>query len=504
MTRVTSLNQRYAACAALVKAGIQIFAVGDPAGARFSAVVRRLVALDREDGGSYLDDLVGASKALNWRRITQPQPLEFNLGLREAVDEVTMQSARLRGAIADQELLDDLAAAAALLASNTSPLSSELLSAIEEVGARSCIVIAASKQAAAGLDSWLRQHKVPVVTAGELEGGHLQREQAYVVGPPRIYRHSLVTAPVTAEVSFLLPAWFRDRKVPRSPIAAYAEWAIQVEARVFTLGDTAEPVPDLADAEDEGRYLPQPVWGTRRSEEREPTAEEVNARKLLLSSNLAMWLDDGERIRSLDPRRARGERVTTTEVAAVREGTYLLLREGVTERAVLYQAALARLGPRAEAMTAAQTAWKRVLGQHLQRLGNRQVVKALRAVGISAADQARAWTDPSLIRPQSDQDFDRLLQWLDIPSQPTFGYATTLRTTLYEVSAEIGKQLEAAVADADLSELETVGHLGLAVDADGFRGILATRVLAISPFSEIVSRHEARVPFEDRGGMWLE
>lgn len=165
---------------------------------------------------------------------------------------------------------------------------------------------------------------------------------------------------------------------------------------------------------------------------------------------------------------------------------------------------LVKLGPQARAIDAAQAAWKRALAQRLQQHGYRRVVEDIRALGIKTADRARAWTDPSLIRPNSDQDFDRLLQWLGLPVQPTFGYATTLRKTLYLVSAGIGKQLEAAVAAADLSELDTVGHLSLDIDTEGFRGIIATRVLAVSPFTEIVPRHDARVPFEDRSGQWLE
>ena len=42
--------------------------------------------------------------------------------------------------------------------------------------------------------------------------------------------------------------------------------------------------------------------------------------------------------------------------------------------------------------------------------------------------------------------------------------------------------------------MERAGHLGLDVDTAGFRGILAARVLAISPHAEIVSRHDARIP----------
>lgn len=504
MSRIDVLNQRYEASARLVRAGVEIVAVGDPAGARLNVAVRRLMALVRDEGGSFLDDLVGAAKALRWRRITQPQPVAFNPSLEHLAAEVAKYAGRLRGAIGDEALLDELADAASGVTTTDSQVGAMLLRSIEEVGAASCLVVTASKPAAVGLCSWLQDCGVLVVTAGELERKQPEREQAYVVGPPRFFRSSLVTAPVTGSVSFVLPAWFGDRSIPRSAIAPYAEGAIRIEARVFTEGDTVEPVAELLnDSEDEDEYLPQPVWGNRRDGDREPSHEEVEARKLLLSGNFAMWLDDGDRIRSLDPDQPTGERVTFTDVSAVRTGTYLLLKQGETERDVLYQAAIARLA-RGEDVDHTQVVWKHLLAERIQEAGFRQVVRELREVGVKTADRARAWTDHNLIRPASDQDFEQLLQWLGIPVQPTFGYATMLRKTLYLVSAEIGKQLEAAVSAADLSELDATGHLSLEVKAEGFRGILATRVLAVSPYTEIVSRRDARVPFCDRSGQWLE
>lgn len=504
MSRIDALGQRYAASASLAQHGVEIVAVGDPAGARFNIATRRLMALVKDEGGPFHDDLVGAAKALRWRRITQPQPTAINPSLQHLASEVTKHARRLRGAIEDQALLDELTSSASELAETDSAVGSALLGSIEEVGAGTCVVVAASGPAAAGLDTWLRSKGVLVLTSGALERDQPGREQAYVVGPPRFYRSSLVTAPVTEAVSFLLPAWFGDRSVPRSAIAPYAEGAIRLEARVFVEGDTSEPVVDLADdSADENEYLPQPVWGNRRESDREPSSEEVAARKLLLSGNLAMWLDDGDRIRSLDPDQPAGERVTYTDVPAVRAGTYLLLRRGETERNALYQASIGRLA-RGDAVDQVQVAWKRLLAERIQEAGYQRVVRQLRDAGVKSSDRARAWTDPNLIRPASDQDFEKLLQWLGIPVQPTFGYATMLRKTLYQVSAEIGKQLETAVSAADLSELNAAGHLSLDVKAAGFRGILATRVLAVSPFTEVVSRNDARVPFEDRSGQWLE
>lgn len=503
------LNERYAASANLERVGIEIVAVNDPVGAHFNTAFRRLVALLQEEGGPYLDDLIGASRALRYRQVTQPQPLAHNPGLLSLADEVVRRAAGLNGAVSDQAVLDHLAAAAAQVGWNDPQVGSTLVRSLDEAGPGSSVVIAASRSAAVGLASWLQQpglrhHRALVLTAGDLEREQPRREQAYVVGPPRFYRPSLVTSPVTGDLSFLLPAWFGDRSVPESAIAAYAEGAIHIKAREFTDGASPEPEhepPFVGQNEDD--YVPQPAWGPRREVDREPSTEEVEARKLLLSGHLAMWLDDGERIRSLDPRPPAGERVTHTEVLAVRVGTYLLLRQGESEHTALHAAAIARLSS-GQIVDETQRAWKHELAQRIDAAGHREVSRQLRAAGVRSADRARAWTSPSLIRPSSDTDFERLLQWLGIPTQPTFGYATLLRKTIYLVSAEIGRQLERAISAHDLSELETSGHLRIDTKVEGFRGILATRILALSPFTEIVSRHEVRVPFEDRSAQWLE
>jgi hypothetical protein len=505
MSRIQGLNRRYAASASLVRSGVEVTVVGDPAGARLNTATRRLLVAARDDGPGLWDDLVGAAKLLRWRLITQPQPAAFNSGLQDGAEQVTRQAKRLRAAVANTLLLDELVAAAAAVCSAESALCAVLRQSIEEVGSSDCVVVAASPASKTSLSGWLGTLGVGVLAVGELERAQPAVEQVYVVGAPRFFRSSLVTAPVAGAVSFLMPAWFRDRSIPRSAIAPYADGAIRIEARIFTEGDVTETQPDAAQSDEvEDDFLPQPVWGSHESPTREPNSEEVDARKVLLAGNLALWLDDGERIRALDLRQPAGERVIYIEVSAVTPGTHLLLRTGETERPALYEAALALLGSRAQAINAAQRNWKGQLQVRLSQSGYRSVVRELRAAGIKTADRARAWTEPNLVRPHNDHDFDLLLEWLGIPIQPTFGYATTLRRALYQASADVREQLENAVSGADLTALERDGHLTLDVATAGFRGIVATRVLAIAPHSEIVPRHDARVPFQDRSGQWLE
>ncbi|RKF27963.1 hypothetical protein [Micromonospora globbae] len=504
MSRIAELNRRYAAAASVALNGVEVIAVGDPAGARLNAAVRRLLLAVRDDGPGLWEDLLSAAKALRWRLITQPQPARYNPAVVEMCEQVRRQVSRLRGAVADEALLDELATAAQAVGETVPPLGAVLIRSIEEAGGSECVVVAASKPAQMALATWLRDLDTSVLTAGELEREQPDRSQALVVGPPRFYRSSLVTAPIMSVIKFFVPAWFGDRSIPRSPIAAYADGAICIGATVSILGDTSGPVGEDGADEVEEDFLPQPSWGGRRSADRLPGADEVAARKVLLSGNLAIYLDDGDRIRALDPTQPPGERVVYTEVNAVRPGTYLLLRQGETERGALYRTALALLSAKGPAVDAAQKAWKEALARRLELISYPEAVRELRARGVRTADRVRAWTDPALIRPNRDEDFDALLSWLGIPIQPTFGLATMLRRAHHQASANLRDQLERAVSEADLSAMERDGHWRLDIGREGVRGLIATRVLAISPHTEIVLRHDARVPFEDRSGQWLE
>lgn len=504
MSRIDALNRRYAASASLVNYGVEILAVGDPVGARLNAAARQLMIAVREDGPGLWDDLEGAVKSLRWRLATHPQPIEFNPALKDGTAEVIRQARRLRNAVADDSLLEELSEAAAQVSASDPVLGAVLLRSINEVGPLDCVVVAASTAARAAMSDWLETSGVKVFTASELEHAATDVEQSYVVGPPRFFRSGLVTAPVTGALSFVMPAWFRDRGIPSSAIAPYADGAIHIQSRVFTEGDLTEPESPTEDETVEEDYLPRPVWGSRQSPDREPSSEEVEARKVLLSGGFALWLDDGERIRTVDPRQPVGERVTYTDVPSVHSGTYLLLRHGQTEHRALYDAALSRLGDRRVGIEESQQAWKQKLQARLDYLGRRAVARELSGRGVKTVDRAHAWASPNLVRPHSDHDFEQLLQWLTVPIQPSLGNATLLRRAIYQVSAEIREQLETAISAANMNVLERDGHLSLDAEGAGFRGIFATRVLAVSPHTEIVSRYDARVPFVDRSGQWLE
>jgi hypothetical protein len=512
MNRIEALVQRYDAAASLMRNGVEIVAVADPVGARYSRAVRRLLLASRDDPGLW-EDLIRPARILRWRQVTQPLPTGPAPGLRAAAREVIRQAKLLRGAVADDGILDDLSAVALEVAESQTPLSDTLYRLIDRTGPTQCAVVAASRPAQVSLSAGWGELGIRVLTAAELAREEICIDQAYAIGPPAFFGASLVTAPAAFAVSFLIPAWVQDRAVPSSAIARYADsGAIQVRSRIRAEASgeggygTDESDVREADAELAGDLLPQAGWTPPRAPLREPGSEEVTARKVLLSGSLAIWLDDsdGERIRTVDPSQPSGERVMYSPMDTVQPGTYLLLRRGETERGAVSAAALRLLGPRAGGIVATQHKWKERLTRRIESRGQGAVAADLRRRGVKTADRARAWTDPYLIRPQDDAAFRQLLEWLDIPVEPSYGNATTLRRTTHRVTADIRDQLQAAVDAADLARLVRDGHLSIETRLDGFRGMIATRVLAISPYAEIIPRHEARVPFTDRSAQWLE
>lgn len=482
-----------------------MIAVGDPVGAALNSAVRSVAVRVDEDNQHVWGDLLRVANALRWRRLTQPQPNRFNPALDDLVKAVRHQVKKLKGTVNDEDGLEKIDAAAVAVGQADSPLGEEIVRLAEEVGYSACVVVAKNDFARSGMKSWLDDFGIEVLLPGDLQSSGGGVEQSYIIGPPTFFPAALITAPATEGLAFLMPAWFGNRSLPIAAFREHAEGGIEIRSKVHLVGDLDSPTPagsEEIDVRDE--YYPQPIWGHRESEEREPASGEVEARKILLAGGLGLWLDDGEYIRALDPRLPEGHRVNYEAVGNVRPGTYLVLREGETEHGAMFEAALAELGDRGYAVLETQAQWKYALAERLDRKGTRQVIDELNLRQVKAASRVRAWTDPTLISPRREQDLALLLEWLDIPLIPSFANAVALRQAVYRASADLRRELENSVGKADLRALEAEGFMRLELEREGFRGMIVARVLARAPFTEIISRPLARVPFEDKAAQWLE
>lgn len=512
MSRIDTLMDRYEAAKSLVANGAEIVAVADPAGARLNAALRRVMIAARDDPDLW-DGIIAPAKLLRWRLATH---LQADTGLA-SVTEIERQERRLRFAVADADLPTELASAARAAAEAQSPLADELLDMISQVGPGRCLLVAAGKPAQSALAGVWSEFGVRVLTAAQLAREETCSDHAYAIGPPRFFGAALVTAPAARSVSFLIPAWIHDRRLPTSSLTAYADsGAMFIPSHTRAVeADSAATIADPGEAEGAGadtdglldELFPQPAWQEPSAPSRSPGSDDVLAHKVLLDGGLAIWLDDGDgdRIRTLDPAAPSGERVQYAKLSTVRPGSYLLLRQGMSDHGALYDIALRLLGDQAAGIEASQRAWKKQLGHRIAERGDQQrVIADLRALGIQAASRVPAWVDPSLIRPHSDSDFRILLGWLQIPVEPSFANAKLLRRAHHQAGVDVREALEKAVEIADLTKLEHDGHLALRAKTAGFREMIATRVLSVSPHAEVTPRHHVRVLFKDRRALWLE
>jgi len=508
MTRLSYIGDLYTASGAIGEgaSAVDLFAIADSNGAFLDRAVRELGREVQEGDIERLRDLLVVSRRLRWRISIEPFPSTHEPGRADLVAELVRLADQCKLMVGGETrwILDDLIRSANAVSSEaTRPLGEFLLRSLREVGYAGCVVVLSGSRAAAGMRSWLSELDVPVLVVSDREKvGHEVYDRAYLIGAPPVFGPIAFGAPRARGLAYLFPSWVQDRGLPGAGLSAYAEGAIKPRVRLRRIGQEAFIPERLRSIEDQ--LIPEPLW--QRAKPRLPAGEdEVHARRVLLCGGLSIMLDlEGDSIRALDPARPAGARVEMRDVAAVRSGTYLVLREGQTESGPLYARALARLATQAESVEKSQSGWKAALRQQLQVLGPAEVVRRLSAQGVKAAARAPAWTAQTLARPQSDADFAILLRWLGLPAEPYSRHADMLRRARSQASTEVREALEAALGGADMNSLQQAGILRLDLDLEGFAGIVATRVLAISPYLDVVPRAELRIPREDASARWLE
>jgi len=506
MTDINWVDERYQVAKELLESTVELWLIGDPLGHSFDLTFRRLRS-NVKDQTEIFASLVDAAKALRWRLLTDPQPWVCDDGyVRAAAAGVIDEANRLAGAVSidTQSMIDDLVRAAHLVTQENPAVGPILLEAINEVGASACIVVVANGSAAR-IGHWLQPLGISVVTLRELIHYPHSVDQVYVVGPPFIFPSALMTAPVSSSVAFQFPEWFGDRTLPVSPLAKYTQGTFQAQVRLFPV-NTAQAETRTDEPAQEHDMAPAPLWPVHANPDRAPRSLEVTARRAYLSGGYFVFLDDGERIRTIDPTQAVEDRVGSLPISAVQPGTYLLLRLGESEQGTLYRAALNSFGPKSQTIAASQARWKAALSDQITLRGAAVCERELRALGVVSAARISAWIDPTVDRPQRSSDFKLLLQWLGDDAQSTFTLASELRSRRQQLGQTVRLELEQMLLASDLKSLVVSGHLELSAADPKYRGLIATRVLAISPWQEIVAIQQVRVLFEDSegGGRWLE
>lgn len=508
MSRLHRVAALYEAAASVTNTpgAVELVAVSDELGARFDFSLRELLRAVPEDSPGPWAELLMAARQLRWRMLTEPFPGTTSPD-RESLVAALKRFAQLRRLGSGEEtaqILDNLMEQADASRRQEAPsIGEQLVSRVAESGRGTCTVILSSHRAAEWTREWFRALALPaeVVSAGAQASLDV-RDRAYLVGPPAVFGPSALAAPRTRSLTYLFPSWVRDRSLPTSRLSDLAEGGIRPRARLRTVGPDLALAPSRRQVEDQ--VLPSPAWN-RPTRTQPPGEDEVLARRILLAGGYAMMIETGgELIRTLDPRQPPGERIEFRDVEAVAPGTFLVAREGQTESEALYDQAIAKLGTQGSEVERSQQRWKSALRQRLVGRGRAGVIRDLQDRGVRAARQAPAWTARTVARPQRETDFQLLLDWLGLHDPSLREHANLLRRARSMAVADVREALEGALGEADIVRLEREGAMRLELALDGFASIMATRVLAISPYEEVVHRHEVRMLKEEATARWLE
>lgn len=505
MTSLRKIRERYEAAALVSASPVDLVEVGDSVGGALDSAIRDLTVSLRDDDPDLWVELLALARQLRFRVVTEPCGALGSAGWNELTHALTNAAHRQKQMTdsGTQVLLDALLTAVSQVDHGATPTAVALLEELKSTELSTCRVVAVSGRATAALQQWLTglDIDVSVVRAGSRKELDVLAEE-YLVGAPTMFAPSVISAPSATALSFFFPSWVAKnyRELPISPLSLNAEGGIRPRARLRSVGVHA---PSAIPPSTSDELNLKPVW--REPGTRHPIAgeDEVLARRVLLGGSLSMLLDnEGEFIRAFDPDRPPGERVEFRDVQTVLPGTYLVVREGETEVDALFTRTLELLGEHRHAVETAQHTWKDALRGKLEVLGRSGVVRGLEKAGVRAADRAPAWTSVTVARPKYTHDFELLLDWLGLPRQPHVDLATLFRRTRLQAVANIRDELEHALSIADMQQLDRDGFVRLEVT--GFAGIVAARVLAVSPHDEIASRHDVRVPVHDARAQWLE
>lgn len=514
---MSDLNRKYVAAANVTRYDVEIVVVTDEAGAAFNTALRRVERETKEQDPETWDVLRGPGRQLRWRRATNPTPAMFNTTQGLATQHLVKVCADLRPSLNPTIALhvEVLAAAAQKMVDTDSPVAALLLESITELGDELITVFAASHTERTDLAAWLAQTGLPVTVQCHSKGG-ATFEQGYVVGPPRAFSPALLLSPAALEHSFVMPHWDTRRALPQNPLAEIVPLVIVPGSTPFFVGGPAtapepEPASDPDPAQQDVDSLdPAPVWAATSSR---PVVEgEQLARRVLLAGGFATWLDTGgDRVRTLTPSNAREQLITThappgpdrlgSRNKELAPGHYLLLREGVTESQALYNSAVKHMGPRGAEAAASAALWKANLRALIERLGAAGVQRRFSDAGIGVDTRAEGWTSTTLVRPRSLQDFTKLLSLLGLPHFPHVHLANDLNRARYAVVKQMTATLKEITTTADLHELQRTGHLHFV--SPGVSGMVAARVLAISPHTTPIAGQNLRALEKDTGSQWL-
>lgn len=503
MNKLETINAKYRLADNPHTLDIELIPVFDDVGSKVDQVLRQLI-ISTKDSELTLE-LINTIKALRSRLITDIQPSEFNPRVAYAADTAVEEIKKCHlGVNTDtQQLFDSIENLCNHVKTIPSPIGSALEDCIREIGEENCAVLTSSKVTQSSVSSWFQSKGIStqIFCKGDLSEVKDNLEQLYVVGPPIFYPTSLLYSPVSSQLTFLMPSWFKMLDLPQSPMDEFSEGFIKLKPKKHPMGqshglESDERVETTPLSEQE--LLPQPYWQTSEINNTDCGENDIKAHLTILSGDFACYLSEQDEVQTFDPNSTTGSRLSRLQFDMLCPGAFLILRHDEYGQGSLYEEAINSFGDRSHDILSTQSIWKEALRKLISSHNKQQVEELLRNAQIHAYTRAEEWVATDVDRPQRSMDFRLLLRLLNLPDQRYFDNATQLRSKRLSLGREVRRALEnelVNIPSSTLKQLGSNGYIELSPKQAQLRNMVVAKVLAISPYEQVVPRQKTHTAF---------
>lgn len=358
--------------------------------------------------------------------------------------------------------------------------------------------------------SWLANRSPQTRLLMPAELSQVARLETLVVfGPSCWFPAFVLSAPRAESIAVVHFDWLRDRPLERNLLVGHrSSVGIDVSAAF-----RAEPVVQLDEEEgfDAELLLPRVDWErlARASAgvERLPgdARQDVEARLYLLAGGFGVYLEAiGEsRIDSVELEGEGEPQLRRKSTLDVARGDYVVLRSFGGSGDYIVDIADDDLGRSAPQLRSLQREWKARLREKVEALGLSLVERQLRGLGIVSPNIRYRLLRQS-IKSQKSDDFRILMEYIGLRdrSEKLWAAMNEIHSAHIRAGQKARSLLEAAVLDADLTQLIQTGHINVSLSEIDVGALGVFRVEDCSPATQMIEEDDLRKLIKLEDDLW--
>ena len=325
------------------------------------------------------------------------------------------------------------------------------------------VVVVRSRSFAIPVAKFVKSLGVPepvVTTFAQLRRSELEFDAAIFLGPPKSFPSAVWSAPVSPELTYVLPNWVRNVGLPESEFQKSR--GVGLKPRVRTYGVCCDQDSSATDIVSElfTEAVPSALVEAGLQPSTEPKVSDeanslVDAREIELQDGQRIMLPISGKIRAIDGAQQKGNRVRFIDVDELRPGHRLLLRTGSTDEAEIDRLSARLLGSRRAEVEHSQERWKSLLKNELDRKGFLLLERLLRNQGVQSSHRIEGWIEPRLISPRSQEDFRILLTWLGADVEKSMRNAADLDRARRAAKNQLRREMEDVAESIDYDSINS-------------------------------------------------